>query len=107
MLYSTFCTTLWYEPINAYLRGKQGMVDGGHGKLNQYRVNFTNQISIYHFHLTCAMEACQVNKINIFGHYKLTFALLHPSSRQQLNIMGNLYLTSQTFVGHENLILPN
>jgi len=53
--------------------------------MNVGLIESINDLSIFHSHLSYAIEVCQVNKIHNFSWCKLKLALPNWSSRQRLN----------------------
>jgi len=99
MFCSTSWTKLWQDPILACFPGRQTMVDGRCGEGNECWVDFINQWSIFHSHLSYAIEVYPVNKIHNFSRCKSKLALLNWSSRQRLNKKGTLNLTHERLWG--------
>jgi len=84
-LCSTSWTNLWQDHKLACFPGRQTMEYGCCGEGNVCRIDFINQWSIFHSHLSYAIEVCPVNKIHNFSPCKSKLALLNWLSRQQLN----------------------
>jgi len=99
MLCSTSWTKLQWDPKLACVLGQQTMVDGRCGEGNECWVDFINQWSIFHSHLSYAIEVCPVNKIHNFSRCKSNLALLNWSSRQPLNKKGTLNLPHKRLWG--------
>ena len=95
MLCSISWTKLWQYHQLACYPGRQTMVDLGLGEGNPCPVDFINQWSIFHAHLSYAIEVCPVNKILNVCSCKSKHALLNCSSRQQINKKGTLNLPHQ------------
>jgi len=92
-------TKLWWDPELACFPDQQTMVDRYCGEGNEYRVDFTNQWSIFNSHLLHAIEVCPVNKIQNFSRCKSKLALLNLSSRQWLNKKGTSNLLHESLWG--------
>jgi len=91
-LCSTSWTKLWQNPKLSSFHGQLTMVDGSHGEGNEWQVDFINQWSTFHSHLSYAIGECPVNKIYNFSRCKLKLVLLNSSSRQRLLKKGSLNL---------------
>ena len=98
-LCSTYWTKLWWDPILVCFPGRQSMVDGGHGEGNECLVDFINQWSMFHSHLSYAIEVCPVNKIDNFSHCKSILVLINWSSSQRWNYKGCLTVPHECLWG--------
>ena len=98
-LCSTSWTKLWHDPNLACCPGCQTIVDGHRGVGNQCQVDFINQWSIFHSHLSYAIEVCRVNKIPNFSHWKSKFPYLNWWSRRWLHMKGTLNLPHKRLWG--------
>jgi len=99
MLCFTSWTKLWQDCTLACFPGRQAIVDGRHGEANECQVDFINQWSIFHSHLSDAIEICPVNKMHNFSHCKLKLALLNWLSSQQSENKGTLNLPHKCLWG--------
>jgi len=84
-LCSTSWTKLWRDSKLTCFPGRQTMVDGSSGGDSECWSDFVNQWSIFHSHLSDAIEVCPVNMIHNFSRRKSKLALLSWSSRQWFN----------------------
>ena len=85
VLCSTSWAKLWRDPTLDCVPCQQTMVIGCHGAGNSCLVDIINQSSIFHSHLSYAIDVCLVNKIHNFSWCKSKLAFLHSSSSQRLN----------------------
>jgi len=78
---TTSWTKLWQDPKLACFPGRHTMVYGRRCEGNECWVDFIHQWSIFHSHLSYAIEAYAVNTIHNFSGCKSKLALLNWSSR--------------------------
>ena len=105
-LCSTSCTSLWRDTQLACSPCQQTMVDGGCGERNGCQVEFINQWSILHSHLSYAIEVCPVNMIHNISLCKSNLAFLNGSSRKWIKSEGTLNLPHEGVWGVSSCPLP-
>jgi len=89
-LRSTSWAKLWRDPKLACCPGWQRMVDGCRSEGNECWVDYIRYSSIFHSHLSYAIEVCQVNKIQNFSRRKSKLALRNRPSSLCLDRQGTL-----------------
>ena len=82
-----FSLNLRLDPILAWFPWWHTLVDGGRGEGIEWWVDFINQWSIFHSHVSDARELCLVNTIHHFSRCKWKLALLNWLLRQLLDKM--------------------